>query len=67
VRRIQQVRKRWRTYVLIKTDSVTVDLLLPGDEEGSSDVANTVLYTGFEVFTAVTLKNAVLWDVTPCR
>jgi hypothetical protein len=24
------------------------------------------LYVRFEVFTAVTLKNAVFWDVTPC-
>jgi hypothetical protein len=23
-------------------------------------------YVGFEVFTAVTMKNGVLWDVTPC-
>jgi hypothetical protein len=22
---------------------------------------------GFEVFTAVTMNNAVFWDVTPCR
>jgi hypothetical protein len=22
---------------------------------------------GFEVFTAVTMKNAVFWDVVPCR
>jgi hypothetical protein len=24
-------------------------------------------YVRFEVFTAVTMKNAVLWDVAPCR
>jgi hypothetical protein len=23
-------------------------------------------YVRFEVFTAVTMKNAVFWDVTPC-
>jgi hypothetical protein len=23
-------------------------------------------YVGFEVFTAVTMKNAVFWDVAPC-
>jgi hypothetical protein len=23
-------------------------------------------YIEFEVFTAVTMKNAVFWDVTPC-
>jgi hypothetical protein len=26
----------------------------------------TQLYVRFEVFTAVTMKNAVFWDVTPC-
>jgi hypothetical protein len=25
------------------------------------------LYIGFEVFTAVTMKNAVFWGVVPCR
>jgi hypothetical protein len=25
------------------------------------------IYVGFEVFTAVTMKNAVFWDVAPCR
>jgi hypothetical protein len=25
------------------------------------------LQVRFEVFTAVTMKNAVFWDVTPCR
>jgi hypothetical protein len=24
-------------------------------------------YVGFEVFTAVTMKNAVFWGVAPCR
>jgi hypothetical protein len=24
-------------------------------------------YVRFEVFTAMTIKNAVFWDVTPCR
>jgi hypothetical protein len=23
-------------------------------------------YVGFEVFTAVTMENALFWDVTPC-
>jgi hypothetical protein len=27
----------------------------------------TVNYVRFEVFAAVTMKNAVFWDVTPCR
>jgi hypothetical protein len=26
----------------------------------------TVVYLIFEVYTAVTMKNAVFWDVTPC-
>jgi hypothetical protein len=25
------------------------------------------IYVGFEVFTAVTMNNAVFWDVAPCR
>jgi hypothetical protein len=25
------------------------------------------MYVRFEVFTAVTMKNAVFWDVAPCR
>jgi hypothetical protein len=24
-------------------------------------------YVRFEVFTAVTIKNAIIWDVAPCR
>jgi hypothetical protein len=28
--------------------------------------ANTAKYVKFEVFTAVTMKNGVFWDVTPC-
>jgi hypothetical protein len=31
------------------------------------NVANTNSVVRFEVFTAVTMKNAVLWDVAPCR
>jgi hypothetical protein len=27
---------------------------------------NTFVYVRFEVFTAVTMKNGVCWDVTPC-
>jgi hypothetical protein len=26
-----------------------------------------ILHVRFEVFTAVTMKNAVFWDVAPCR
>jgi hypothetical protein len=28
---------------------------------------NKVEYVRFEVFTAVTMKKAVFWDVAPCR
>jgi hypothetical protein len=28
---------------------------------------NTTTLVGFEVFTAVTTKNAIFWDVVPCR
>jgi hypothetical protein len=28
--------------------------------------AENFSYVGYEVFTAVTMKNGVLWDVTPC-
>jgi uncharacterized integral membrane protein len=27
---------------------------------------NNVIFVGFEVFTAATMKNAVFWDVAPC-
>jgi hypothetical protein len=27
---------------------------------------NVIFYVRFEVFTAVTMKMAVVWDVTPC-
>jgi hypothetical protein len=27
---------------------------------------NKIIAVGFEVFTAVTMKNGVFWDVTPC-
>jgi hypothetical protein len=30
-------------------------------------LASNVCVVRFEVFTAVTMKNAVFWDVTPCR
>jgi hypothetical protein len=28
---------------------------------------NFVIYVRFEVFTAITMKNAVFWNVAPCR
>jgi hypothetical protein len=29
-------------------------------------LSNISVYVRFEVFTAVAMKNAVFWDVTPC-
>jgi short subunit fatty acids transporter len=34
--------------------------------QGSNDETATYAYVTFEAFTAVTMKNDVLWDVTPC-
>jgi hypothetical protein len=31
------------------------------------DVYGAIVYVIFEVFTALTVKNAVFWDVAPCR
>jgi hypothetical protein len=31
-----------------------------------SDTWTLLAYVRFEVFTAVTMKNGVFWDVTPC-
>jgi hypothetical protein len=33
----------------------------------SNFCVKALCYVGFEVFTEVTMKNAVFWDVTPCR
>jgi hypothetical protein len=33
----------------------------------SSQTPSVYTYVGFEVFTAMTMKNAVFWDVAPCR
>jgi hypothetical protein len=30
-------------------------------------LSKSVLKVRFQVFTAVTMKNAVFWDVSPCR
>jgi hypothetical protein len=30
-------------------------------------IRTIILYIRFEVFTAVTMKNVVFWDLTPCR
>jgi hypothetical protein len=30
------------------------------------DIQTKLRYVRFEVFTAVTMKNGVFWDVTPC-
>jgi hypothetical protein len=32
----------------------------------TSNMEITFIYVRFEVFTAVTMKNGVFWDVTPC-
>jgi hypothetical protein len=32
----------------------------------STEIYNFILYVRFEVFMAVTMKNAIFWDVTPC-
>jgi predicted transcriptional regulator len=32
----------------------------------STHVSNIMVFVRFEVFTAVTMKNGVFWDVTPC-
>jgi hypothetical protein len=37
-----------------------------GKELNISKIEKYVKIVGFEVFTAVTMKNAVFWDVTPC-
>jgi hypothetical protein len=29
-------------------------------------IINQIIFVGFEVFTAVTLKNAIFWDVALC-
>jgi hypothetical protein len=31
------------------------------------EVSNKTIHVKFYVFTAVTIKNAVLWDVAPCK
>jgi hypothetical protein len=33
---------------------------------GNDNAALATGYVSFEVFTAVTMKNAVCWDITPC-
>jgi hypothetical protein len=35
--------------------------------QGVLQVETLISYVRFEVFTAVTMKNAVFWDVSPCR
>jgi hypothetical protein len=34
---------------------------------GVTQVTTNELYVSFQVFIAVTMKDAVFWDVTPCR
>jgi hypothetical protein len=33
---------------------------------GSEYVQMYILFVRFEVFTAVSMKNGVFWDITPC-
>jgi hypothetical protein len=35
--------------------------------EGRHTYETIVFFVRFEVFTAVTMKNAIIWDVAPCR
>jgi hypothetical protein len=52
--------------VLVKTvkTSVRLPLCWPRSETKSAEIELHDLR--FEVFTAVTMKNGVFWDVTPC-
>jgi hypothetical protein len=44
----------------------TASRALSGQRNGSSQPLIWVIYVRFEVFTAVTMKNGVFCDVTPC-
>jgi hypothetical protein len=51
---------RWRLTVLM------LDVLIPSPTSCLRESA-ALFSVRFEVFTAVIMKNAVLWDVAPCR
>jgi hypothetical protein len=64
------------TYTALKVGSVTDDLFKYGLLCDSKQFCinlkrlksvNINLYVRFEVFSAVTMKKAVFWDVAPCR
>jgi hypothetical protein len=42
------------------------DLLRTQLQQSIINDAAVIVHVTFEVFTAVTLKNAIIWDVTPC-
>jgi nucleoside permease NupC len=44
----------------------TIDILLPGERSKAHSQNILHAYVRSEVFTVVTMKNAVFWDVTPC-
>jgi hypothetical protein len=37
-----------------------------GPEDSNLQGNTTELYVGFEVFTAVVMKNIIFWDMMPC-
>jgi hypothetical protein len=39
----------------------------PPPQRYSPKDTNITLYSRFDVFAAVTMKNGVFWDVTPCE
>jgi hypothetical protein len=50
--------------VLLKKGGVNIRKIPPADMDSSDKVS--IRHIRFEVFTAVTRKNAIFWDVTPC-
>jgi hypothetical protein len=48
------------------SNRVDVSLLSPEDGRRSRFRNELLFYVGFEVFTVVTMKDGVSWDVTPC-
>jgi hypothetical protein len=49
------LRGRWFHIVVLNVHTPT-----------ENKIADSFYYVGFEVFTAVTMKNAIFWDVMPC-
>jgi hypothetical protein len=44
----------------------TTTMLVTSCRVTNIELLNNNVYAGFEDFTAVTMNNAVLWDVAPC-